>query len=204
MRGGRRDLQNQREQPPQEREPDAGGERKWESELRLPEAVLLEQQNRCSVPNAAAAPPRWGVGRLEGSRTPCRAAHTGRPEGTHRDCRHPEAGFPALPPRPIPPRPGSTSLPAPPPLPPPARGRRDTARPAPSLPAPQLPRQPRTRPPLAPAGLLPSQRWRAGGERSGASCHGLATQCQPQAEKLLQGELHSSGLRGTGATWPRS
>lgn len=92
----------------------------------------------------------------------------------------------------------------PPCAPAPARGRRDTARPAPSLPAPQLPRQPRTRPPLAPAGLLPSQRWRARGERSGASCHGLATQCQPQAEKLLQGELHSSGLRGTGATWPRS
>lgn len=118
MRGGRRDLQNQREPPPQEREPDAGGERKWESELRLPEAVLLGQQNRCSVPDAAAAPQRWGVGRLEGSRTPCRAAHTGRPEGTHRDCRHPEAGFPALPPRPIPPRPGSTS---PPPAPYPSR-----------------------------------------------------------------------------------
>lgn len=34
--------------------------------------------------------------------------------------------------------------------------------------------------------------------RCPASDHGLATHCQPQAEEVLQGQLHSSDLRGTG------
>lgn len=57
----------------------------------------------------------------------------------------------------------------------------------------------RTHPAPSPsAGRVPAQLLRQ------ALGHGLPTQCQPEAEELLQGELYSSGLRGTGHAWRRT
>lgn len=163
----------------------AAGERKWGTELRLSETALLKSER---VHSARTLP----GGFLENGRDTAGGELDWVKRGNHCTPQEHSRGRPGRPEAGPGPGPRPASLPGRPLR---ARG---NAMPSPSFHAARLPWQRRDA--LAPSlGVA-----LAALDFSRASGHGLAAPGQPQAEEILQGELHSSGLRGTGATRRRS
>lgn len=83
--------------------PPAPGERKWESELRLPETALLRLKTAHSGPDPRRRLPPGGARGLQRRAGLREELHTHcAPRGDTQELNRREAGFPALPPKPTP------------------------------------------------------------------------------------------------------